>query len=419
MKTTNPLAMAPTPVRSSSSTDAVTHALSRDAFTLRDGVTFLNHGSWGAIPLAVQRHHHEWLARIEKQTSRFFFREFEPLLDEARVACARFIGANPDDFAFVRNTTEGVSTVLRSLELNPGDEILATNHTYNACRTALEFVAQKTGATPVFATVPFPLRHPEEVLDAILARVTPRTRYALIDHITSPTGLIFPIADIVAALRDRGIETLVDGAHAPGMLPLDVTAIDAAWYTGNFHKWTCAPKGSAFLVARPDMLPALRPLALSHGANSPRTDRSRFRLEFDWPGSLDPTPWLATPFALATLATLHPDGWHGIITSNRAKTLAARDRLCHALNVTPPAPHDMLGSLAAVALPDRHFAPTLDRMPLDPLMLELDDRFDIQVVTLAFPTPPSRYLRISSFLYNDAEDINRLVHALPQCANLG
>jgi isopenicillin-N epimerase len=342
---------------------------------------------------------------------RFLGRELEGLLDRAREALGAFVGADPDDLAFVPNATTGVNTILRWLELEPGDELLATDHTYNACRNALDTVAGRAGARVVVAPLPFPGATPERVLEAVLSRVGPRTRLVLVDHVTSPTGLILPIERLVRELASRGVDALVDGAHAPGMVPLALEALGAAYYTGNCHKWLCAPKGSGFLHVRRDRQKGVRPLVISHGANSPRTDRSPFRLEFDWTGTADPTAYLTVPDAIRYLGSLLPGGWPALMAHNRDTALAARDRLCAALGVDRPAPDSMIGSLAALPVPPG-FGPAPRDGERDPLQTALFDRFGIELLVFTWPALASRILRVSAQLYNSAADYERLAEAL-------
>src|SRR4051812_39160398 len=214
----------------------------RDCWLLEPGITFLNHGSFGTTPIAVLAKQDEYRARLEREPVRFMVRELEALLDAARQEVAAFIGADAEGVAFVQNATAGVNAVLRSLDLDQHDELLVTTHEYNASRNALDFVCNLSGAKVVVVDVPFPIASPDAVFERVLERVTDRTRLLLIDHITSQTALILPIERIIAELRARGIDTLVDGAHGPGQIPLDMRSIGAAYYTGNFHKWVCAPK---------------------------------------------------------------------------------------------------------------------------------------------------------------------------------
>ncbi len=381
-------------------------------WALDPSVTFLNHGSFGACPRPVLEEQQRLRARMERQPVQFFVRDLEPLLDAARAELAAFLGADADDLAFVPNVTAGFNTVLRSLRFAPGDELLTTDHTYNACRNAAEFATAAGGARVVVAAVPFPLDAAEQVVDAVLARVTPRTRLAVLDHVTSPTGLVFPIERLVRALADRGVDTLVDGAHAPGMLPLRIADVGAAYYTGNCHKWLCAPKGAGFLHVRRDRQAAVRPLSISHGANSPRTDRSRFRLEFDWVGTGDPTAYLCVPTALRTLGSLLPGGWPELRRRNRELALAARRRLCEALGVPPPAPDAMIGSLAAVPIPDGSPEASVSPFDADPLQDLLLARHRIEVPVVPWPRPPRRLVRVSVQAYNAAGDYDRLAEAL-------
>lgn len=382
-------------------------------WTLDPSVTFLNHGSFGACPAPVLAAQAEWRARLERQPVRFMARELEGLLDEARAALAAFVGAIPGDLAFVPNATSGVNAVLRSLVFAPGDELLTTDHAYNACKNALHFVAERSGATVVVAKVPFPLDGPATVVESVLARVTPRTRLALLDHVTSPTGLVWPIAEIVQALAERGVETLVDGAHAVGMLPVDVSAIGAAYYTGNCHKWLCAPKTAGFLHVRRDLQELVRPLAISHGARLKRADRSRFLLEFDWTGTVDPTAYLSVPAAIRVLGSLLPGGWPALRARNRELALAGRRLLCEALRIPEPAPESMIGSLAAVPIADGGAEPPTSGLYCDPLQDALREEAGIEVPIVPWPAAPRRLLRISAAGYNTIADYERLAVVLP------
>jgi isopenicillin-N epimerase len=297
------------------------------------------------------------------------------------------------------------------MELAPGDELLTTDHAYNACRNALEYVAGRAGARVVVAAIPFPIDDPEDVVQAVLARVTPRTRLALIDHITSPTALIFPIDRLVSELAARGVDTLVDAAHAPGMVPLDVRATGAAYTTGNFHKWLCAPKGAAFLHVRRDRKDAVRPLSISHGANALRTDRSRFRVEFDWTGTEDPSAALAVPAAIRFLEGLLPGGIPALMAENRAAALAARQAICAAVGTSPPCPDAMVGSMATVRIPGPG-TPLTASLPIHPLQDALFARFGIEIPVFPWPQLGQSLLRVATPIYIGKAEIDTLVAAL-------
>ena len=246
-----------------------------------------------------------------------------------------------------------MNTVLQSLGFEPGDELLTNDHEYNATINAMRAVSERAGASVVVAKIPFPIASPSEARDAILAAVTARTRLVLVSHVTSPTGLIFPVEELVAELDRRGIDTLVDGAHAPGMLPVDVGSLGAAYWTGNGHKWLCGPKGTAVLWVREDRRDLIHPLVVSHGANAPLAGRTRFRHEFDWVGTSDPTGFLTLPAAIDWM-TRQPfpggGGWPAIMAANHALAIEGRDLLAAALEIDAPAPDAMLGSMAALPL---------------------------------------------------------------------
>jgi isopenicillin-N epimerase len=378
---------------------------------LERGIAFLNHGSYGACPSEVLRHQAALRAEMEAEPVRFLGRELEERLDAAREGLAAFVGADPDDLAFIANATGGVNAVLRSLAFSAGDEVLTTDHCYTACRNTLDYVAARSGVKVNVAVIPFPVASPEAVLEAVLAKVTPSTRLALLDHITSPTGIILPIERMVADLRRRGVETLVDGAHAPGMVPVDLRALGAAYYSANCHKWICAPKGSAFLWVRRDRQADIHPLTISHGATGVRPGRSRFRLEFDWTGTLDPTAWLTVPKAIAYMGSLVSGGWPALMARNRALALAARELLCAAAGSAPPSPDGMIGSLASIVLPDSPTVETGWRIR-DPIQGRLFDDWGIELPIMRWPAPPKRLLRISVQLYNTPGQYVHLAEAL-------
>jgi isopenicillin-N epimerase len=379
----------------------------REQFLLEPDLVFLNHGSYGACPRAVLEAQSQLRERIEHDPVRFFSSELEPLLDSARDQLAAFVGADVDELVFVSNATSGVNAILRSLELKPGDELLSTNHAYNACMNALAFAGARAGARVVVAEVPFPIGGENEVVDAVLSRVSSRTRLALVDHVTSPTALVWPVEKLVRELAARGVDTLVDGAHAPGMLPLELRSLGAAYYTGNCHKWLCAPKGAGFLCVRRDRQDGVMPLAVSHGYNAVRPERSRLRLLFDWVGTDDPTAWLCVPEAIRWLGALEPGGLPALMARNRARVLEARRHLADRLAIALPAPDGMIGSMAALPLRASRKARSAAE-----LQEALYTKHRIQVPVVPWPTEAGRLLRISSQCYNTPEEYEHLGRAL-------
>ena len=272
----------------------------RRKFLLEPGTAFLNHGSFGVTPRSVLAFAERWRKRMEANPDRFM-REILPVeLRRAAGSLARFLHASARDLAFVENATAGVNAVLRSLAFKPGDEIVATTHTYNAVRQTLRHVCAQSGARLVEARIELPVKDADTLLRAFEDRIGKRTRLVLVDHISSPTGLIFPVKKIARLARSAGARVLVDGAHAPGQLALDIPALGVDWYAGNCHKWLFAPKGCAFLWASRGAQDGLHPPVISHGY------QSGFTAEFDWTGTRDFCNWLALPQALEFFAALGP-----------------------------------------------------------------------------------------------------------------
>jgi isopenicillin-N epimerase len=381
---------------------------------LDPAVHFLNHGSFGACPRPVLEAQQRIQREMEYEPVHFFVRQLEGRLDAARSELARFIRADSAGLAFVPNATAGVNAVLRSLDFAPGDELLTTNQGYGACRNALSYVASRAGARVVVAELPFPIRDSDEAFSAVIKRVTSRTRLALLDHVTSPTALVMPIGEWVSALEKLGIDSLVDGAHAPGMLDLNVDSLGAAYYAGNCHKWVCAPKGAGFLYVRADRRSGIHPLSISHGATSPRTDRSRYHLEFDWSGTDDPSPYLCVPDAIQFMGSLLPGGWPELMARNHALAIAGRDVLCEALELPPPAPDQMLGSMASLSIKNGLPEPPSSSLYGDPVQLQILEKFHLEVPLVPWPAPPQRLVRISAQIYNRLDQYRLLASCLRQ-----
>jgi isopenicillin-N epimerase len=404
----------------------------------RDTV-FLNHGSFGACPDPVLERQSALRDQLEREPVRFMVEELEPLYDEARDRLASLLHVGqPADLAFVPNATHGVNAVLRSLPFVEGDEILTSDHEYNACVNAARFVADRSGATLTMARLPWPIASEDELVEALLASVTPRTRLVMLSHITSPTAVVLPIQRIQTALRERDIPLLIDGAHAPGMIPLDLASLDPDYYTGNCHKWMCAPKGAAFLYVRRELQSRIHPAVISHGYNSRRTDRTRFETEFGWTGTGDPTAMLAVPAAIDTMRAIiseahgpfehEREAWQAIMQRNRALALEARTVVADALGTTPPVPPSMVGSIATLDLPARSAPPAPGSTRYhDPLQDRLLARWTVQVPVVPWPdravlasagleTPASfgRAIRLSAQLYNDRTQYEYLAESLVQ-----
>jgi len=394
-------------------------------------VTFLNHGSYGACPVEVLDVQRAWRDRLEAQPVKFFSRDLNGCLAEVRTKLGAFVGADPDDLALIANATGGANAVLRSLRFEPGDEILTTDHEYNAILNVARYVAARDGARVVVVRLPFPAVSEDDVVAQVLAAASDRTRLAVISHVTSPTALRLPVERIVADLDARGIDTLVDGAHAPGMVPLDLDALGAAYYTANLHKWVCAPKGAAFLHVRGDRQDGIRPGTISHGANASGGRVTRYRSEFDWQGTLDPTAWLAVPAAIEVVGGLVEGGWPTVMARNHELALEMGAALSGVLG-TELSPGSMIGSMVALPLPGDGplggppAAGQSSPLEADPLQTRIYDQFKVEVPIGPWPVPaaevpdaPVRLIRLSAALHNGLDDAERLVDALRTIAAEG
>ncbi len=378
---------------------------------LDPNITFLNHGSFGACPKLILDEQTKLRTSLESDPVTFMESTARELWAESLVRLSKFINADSEGMTFVTNATSGVNTVLKSLDLKPNDEIIVLDHSYQACWNAVDFITKKTGAKTVVAPIPFPIDSNEQIIEGILQNVTERTRLALIDTVTSPTGLRLPFEELVSELQSRNVDVLLDAAHGPGIVTLDIKKLDPAYVTGNAHKGLCTPKGSAFLYIREDRRNRIRPLSVSHGASVSGTDQERFRFEFDWTGTQDPTAWLCIPSAINHIGSMLSGGWPAIMDYNTNLAIQGRNLLLEALGTPKPSPDSMIVGLAAVLLPGSGVLTTSALEP-DPLHTLLFEKYRIQVPVFGWPHHNKRYLRIASYLYNSLEEYEYLAEVL-------
>ncbi len=374
-------------------------------------VTHMNHGSFGACPVEVLDVQQRFRTDMEHNPMSFMLHTYQPALEESRTAVADFVHADRDGLVFVPNATAGVNAVLRSLEavLLAGGEILMTDHGYNACRNAADVAVRRFGGSITVAAVPFPVEDPAQIVDSVMACVNERTALVMLDHVTSSTGIVVPVDELVARLEPQ-IPVLVDGAHAPGMIEVDIGSLGASFYAANCHKWMCAPKGAAFLHVAERHRPIMHASTISHGYNNgwPNSG-TRFHAQFDWIGTDDPSARLSVAASLQTMEQHRSDGWPGIRRSNHELVLQGREIIADALGVALPAPASMIGAIASVAVPGAvgEFAGIFD-----PLMYALHDTWGIEVPVFAWPDSERRLLRVSAQQYNNVADFERLAAAL-------
>jgi isopenicillin-N epimerase len=378
---------------------------------LDSSIRHLNHGAFGAVPVPVARHQAAIRAEIARNPTRFFAREIEGRLDEARFDLAGFLGSDPDALAWIDNTTTGVNTVLRFVErgLGSGDEVLITSHEYNACRNAVAAMAARVGARVRIAELPFPVSEASEISEAVLSKLCASTRLVVLDHVTSQSAMVLPIGDLVDQIEGSGIPTLVDGAHAPGMLELDLDSLGASFYVGNCHKWLCAPHGAAFLRIAEQYRDSIEPLVISHGWNDTRVERSRFRKLFDWVGTDDPSAVLSVPIAIDAIGSALPGGWPAVMRRNHDLAVEGRRIVLDRIGGDAAVPADMIGTMAAIGLPPAE-EPSVGIV--DPLTGAIRESHRIEVPVFSFPASPQRVVRLSAHLYNTVDDYEALADAL-------
>lgn len=381
------------------------------AWLLDPGVCYLNHGSFGACPAEVVEYRSKLLRLIEREPVDFLTGRLHHELSIQISSLESFLGAQEGTLVMTENTTSGVNSVIGSLLIGRGDSVLLSEQAYFSTRNALIRRAAQVGARVRTIRFRLPCSSPESLIDDVIEALDPSVRYAVLDHISSPTGMVFPIDGIVKALGERGVEVIVDGAHGPGHLPVRLSETGCGWYIGNCHKWLCSPRSSAVIYTRPDLKHLTMPAVTSRlpGDYAPGPDPGR--VMFDWWGTPDPTPKLCVKPTMEYMATLHPLGWPGIMDRNNRLALAARELLHKAVETPLPYPVSMVGCMASVLLPSLEPPRPVPVDWCDPLQRSLRDRgFQVPVIHCG----GLRFLRISAQLYNRLDEYERLSEALTE-----
>lgn len=370
-------------------------------FMLDPTVVFLNHGSFGATPKPVFSEYQRWQRELERQPVEFLGRRFPDLMQNARTRLAAYLSTAPDNLVFVPNATVGINIVVRSLDLKTGDEVLATDHEYGAADRTWRFIAAQKGFRYINFRLPLPFVSHDQIVESFMAAVTPNTRVIFLSHYSSPTALIFPIAEICRRAREKNILTLIDGAHAPGQIDLDLNNIGADFYSGNLHKWLCAPKGSAFLYARPEVQDIIQPLVVSWGWQSEQPGPSRFIDYLEWTGTRDISSYLSVPSAIDYQTSQR---WRNTISECYNLAAEARERiaLVTGLDGFHPNHPDWYKQMSAMPLPE-----TVDACALKSALYE-DFRIEIPIIRWN----NLNLIRFSIQVYNSREDIIKLESAL-------
>jgi isopenicillin-N epimerase len=380
-----------------------------EGWLLDSRVMYLNHGSFGACPRHVMEYRGRLLCEIEAEPMDFLVRRLPEETTTQITALESFLGAQPGTIVLTDNTTTGINSVFRSISFRPGETVLLSNQAYFSTRNALKQAASRAGA--VVKTIPFtiPVSGPGEVLEQLMNSVDPTVRYAVLDHISSPTGMVFPLARAVSSLREAGVEVIADGAHGPGHMPLSLSELGCAWYVGNCHKWLCSPRSCAILYTRPDMKGITAPAITSHVPGDFQPGPDPLRVMFDWSGTPDPSPRLCVKESIDYMATLHPGGWSGIMQRNASLALKARSLLLDATRTEPPFPGSMVGCMASVKLPDLDNGGPRPIDWFDPIQQALRERgIEAPVIQCL----PGRFLRVSAQLYNDLSQYEHLAGIL-------
>jgi isopenicillin-N epimerase len=382
---------------------------------IEPGLTMLNHGSYGICPEYIHERQSELRRLMDADPIRFFLHHLEELADKSRAALGEFIHADPEDIALVQNATFAVATCLHAIDWRPGDQVLVTDHEYTATLNELERLSRTRGIEVVHAKIPLPVVGPDHIYDTVAGKITDRTRLVITSHITSASALILPVERIVATCRERGIEVLIDGAHGPGQIGLDLRALRPTYYAASCHKWLCTPKGAAFFYADKSVRDRIQPLALSCRVHEKRADRMPFLCDFDYVGTGDYTAALVIPDCIEHLGAQRSGGWAELRAENHAKALAGAKAIRERCELEPTYPEELAGTLTGCmyslllpANPDR----TRPTRYADALHDRIMGEHGIQVPIWTLDAAGARVCRVSAQLYNRAEEYERFGEAL-------
>ena len=370
----------------------------KSLFMLDPEVTYLNHGSFGACPKLIFEELVNWQKKLEREPVKHLAFDLFTHLEESRYALSNYINCDKDDVVFFPNPTTALNTVLKSLDLNPGDEILTTNHEYGAMDRAWHFICKKTGATYINQEISLPLNSKERFIKQFASAITNKTKVIFLSHITSPTALIFPVEEICKIAKERNIITIIDGAHAPAQISLNVKDIDADFYCGACHKWMCSPKGVSFLYAKKEMQKIIEPLVVSWGYEAENPSHSQFLDYLQWQGTNDLSAYLTIP---KTIHFLESYKWNEVTQSCKDLNLWARNEICKELDLQPISNEKFNGQMTSFLFPLKDVLEDQQRFY---------SKYNIQIPF--FKWYNTTLFRISIQAYNNKEDVDKLIYAL-------
>jgi len=383
-----------------------------DLWHLDKSMAFLNHGSFGACPIYILEKQNQYRMQMERQPLKYFIRDADELLYNAKKKLSKFIGADTENMVFADNATAAVNVVMKSFPFKEGDRILITNQIYPACRNTVYKIAEDKKLFIDEVIIPLKINSEDEVTNKIVNQAKPNTVFALIDHISSLPGLIFPVKQIINKLEEKDIVVMIDGAHAPGMIPLELNELNPSFYTGNCHKWMCTPKGSAFLYVRKDMQDIIKPLVTSRRYGEIHTNLSEFQYDFSWQGTRDISSFLTISDSIEYFESVFPGGWNNIMKANHDLVFEAGKKICEEFEIEQCYPESMIGSIFGIPFFEEKESPVGRLNQRSKLQDKLFHENRIEVMISFYPKAPNRVLRISSQIYNSLEQYLYLIDTI-------